>query len=730
MCKLHSFWQRYKVFVNSENRMKIKVLIILTFCCLFCWRYTHAVPVRFEQSTYVQPDGTTFTANIRGDEWTKIRTLTDGCAIIKEKDGWWCYGKYDSEGYLTSTGYRVGNDVPFEVLNASRQIPYSTLAEKANLRRSHSSEYSSDRLKAIREQSAITKAGGKTQIKCLIILAEFKDCRFKFSKSDFVNMLCNQTNSAKRYYESQFGDGWEFTLDISTPVTLSRNSSYYGENDNNGDDKRAHEMIIEACTLADAEIDFSQYDQDGNGQVDNVFVFYAGYDESELTSEPDLIWAHQWYILDGAGITFKSDEGKIINMYACSSELNLDDEISGIGTFCHEFGHTFGLKDLYDTDYDQAGGWAAGTWGKTSLMDAGNGNNDSKTPPHFNCIEREILGLSTPILLRPGLSYTLEPIHKHGTYYKLNTDTEGEYYLFECRSNEDWDKYIGGKGMLVYHVDKSSEYDVKWFNNTVNANVNHQCADLIEADRRSDRIYSFRDYKTDISGIFFPQPGVTSIEADGSKPSLTYWNGNSGGISIAGITLTDNVIEFKVISGNAVPTPPTARNVTYKTFPDAAIIYFTSSDPTLEGRPKVKWFISGNQTQLKESNAIEYEKGKYVCKLTGLESGNTPYQIQMVFENEGIAGTPCGLSIMTKKTPPVIWPYIYISGEEISGSAGIHLHVVNANNAEQIQWQYNDTDISPDKDLYFRPEGSGTLKAIVTWKDGSQDIIIKKIDVK
>ena len=95
-------------------------------------------------------------------------------------------------------------------------------------------------------------------------------------------------------------------------------------------------------------------------------------------------------------------DGVRINRYACSSELRLSANnqpaIASIGTFCHEYAHTLGLPDLYDTDY-QVGGLGAGTWRRVSLMDGGNYNNDGNTPPNFTAVDRDVLGLNAPQLL-------------------------------------------------------------------------------------------------------------------------------------------------------------------------------------------------------------------------------------------------------------------------------------------------------------------------------------------
>ena len=216
-------------------------------------------------------------------------------------------------------------------------------------------------------------------------------------------------------------------------------------------------MVMEACKLADEKIDFKKYDQDGDGEVDNVFVFFAGLDEAS-GAEEDHIWSHAWFIMDGAGEDLFLD-GVRINRYACAAELegNTYDKsyMTAIGTFCHEYSHTLGLPDFYDTDYPE-GGFAAALWLCTSLMDGGNYNNNGNTPPYFNAIEREILELSQPVVISEPGTYEMLPINK-GTYYRINTTTENEYFLLEYRDNSLWDKYIGGSGVLVYHIDKSTK---------------------------------------------------------------------------------------------------------------------------------------------------------------------------------------------------------------------------------------------------------------------------------
>ena len=467
--------------------------------------------------TVTQPDGSVFTAICAGDEFRKTVTTLQGQAIICGTDGWWCYAIYNSDGSKYSSGYHVGEDAPAEVLIGSGNIPHEVLAERARLRRNPTGPDAEESLmkRVMKSKGLQTRSDGKATKHGIVILAEYSDVKFRHSRQELVDLVTKKgyssngaTGSAKDYFESQFNGMYEFSFDVSQIVTLSNRRAYYGQNDSYGDDAHPAEMIAEACTLADkAGIDFSLYDDDGDTFVDNVFVFFAGEDEAEdPTNNEDCIWSHSWYVKSGAGITINLD-GKKIDQYACTSELKREVKggysLTGIGTFCHEFSHTLGLPDFYDTDYED-NGWAMGLWNSTSVMDGGNSNNGSNTPPFFNVIEREIMGLAEPQTLTHNGTYTLKPIHANGQTYKIPSDSPDEYYLLECRGNKDWDEYIGGYGLLIYHIDKSSmkAWEVS---NTVNVDPQQQLADLIEADGRIDATTSMNGYVgmlSNISGIF------------------------------------------------------------------------------------------------------------------------------------------------------------------------------------------------------------------------------------
>ena len=356
-----------------------------------------ARPARKGKIAFMQPDGSSFVGSITGDEFFRLKMTETGESIIQDEDGWWCYAAYDALGNKYSSGVKVGaSDIAAKT--ASRQIPYAQLIQRAAARRAEFDNELALKREKMRKSMTLTKAGaGPVEKHGIIILAAYSDVAFTYSKQNFENMM-NQsgysyngaTGSAKDYFEAQFGNMYNFTFDVSDIVTLPNNRKYYGQNVGSDDnDARPQQMVSEACTLAEKSgVDFSRYDDDGDGYVDTVFVIFAGDDEADSGIE-DCIWANAWSL--SKDITLS---GKKIFSYACASELGREVSfdrwgnytpgeayLAGIGTFCHEYSHTFGLADLYDTDYS-SNGHSEALWSSTGLMDGGNMNNKGNTPPN------------------------------------------------------------------------------------------------------------------------------------------------------------------------------------------------------------------------------------------------------------------------------------------------------------------------------------------------------------
>jgi M6 family metalloprotease-like protein len=400
-----------------------------------------------------------------------------------------------------------------------------------------------DARKKVQRRAGFTSSYPTTgEQKGVVILVEYQDVKFSVSTplKAFDHMLNKEgysenggTGSARDWFMDNSCGQFKPQFDVFGPVTLSQKRSYYGSNDSSGDDLRPYEMVTEACSLLDNEINFADYDRDGDGIVDNVYIFYAGPGENLSCGEDDMVWPHSADIADYTNSIYKFDDVRI-NHYACSNEINDDDNMEGIGTFCHEFSHVLGLPDIYATNYSSA--FTPGDW---SVLDSGPYNNDSRTPPYYTAYERYSLGWLTPKEIGKPARHTLDEISTNQAYI-ITTQTENEFFLLENRQQKGWDQYIPGHGMLIWHIDYS---EALWNTNTVNNRKSHQNIDIEEADNiQSDGT---------ITGDPFPgTAGITSF-TDDTEPSMCTWDGSRQNKPIADITERDGVITFVMNGGKA-----------------------------------------------------------------------------------------------------------------------------------------------------------------------------------
>ena len=153
---------------------------ILTLFALILSLSALAGPARRGPIPLTQPDGTTFNALFKGDEFMKIKTTEDGHAIIQEEDGWWCYAWFDQEGKRYSSGHKVGGSTPSDILARSMEIPYSRLAMNAVRMKSVNPDSEAPIRKFM--DAHRTRAEEKAVKHGLVILAQFSDVSFTFSR--------------------------------------------------------------------------------------------------------------------------------------------------------------------------------------------------------------------------------------------------------------------------------------------------------------------------------------------------------------------------------------------------------------------------------------------------------------------------------------------------------------------------------------------------------------------
>ena len=536
------------------------MLLIGLMGCAQAW----SIPAKRIPFTVTNSDGTVLTLVLCGDESYHFFTTTDGVPAVKGEDGDWQL-KPEWTDSLHQTWLERN-----QRRNARR-------IERAERRRAQRVPFG--------QSSYVTG-----QKKGIVILINFPDLSMKsnHTKAVFEDMFNkvgytedNHYGSVHDYFYDQSYGQLDLTFDIFGPVTATESYKYYGANDVNGNDMRVATLTAEICKTADKECDinWSDYDWDGDGEVDQVYIIYAGVGEAESWEE-DRIWPHEWTLDEGLeegdGDGSFTLDGVTINTYAMSDELpnsQTSKKLNGIGTACHEFSHCLGLPDLYDISYN--GGYGMGSW---DIMSGGNYNGynyHGECPPGYTAYERWFTGWLDLTELKEATTITGMPdLQDEPVAYIIRNDgNNDEYFILENRQAKGWYAYTedvtGSHGMLVCHVDYNKN---AWKNNNVNAKAKHQRMTIIPAAGvygtlmgEPNNMYYVVTADQYHSQLFPGSDSITVLDNDSHKDcGGTLFSKNTDGTylmnkPITDITEQDGLISFKFMGGG---DPVAIRDIT------------------------------------------------------------------------------------------------------------------------------------------------------------------------
>ena len=486
---------------NSRNLLLAALLAVASAA--------YAVPAKPVRKTVQLSDGTSVELTLRGDEHFSFYTADDG--------------------------------TPFALLDGGRlerltreQVAETWAARRAERLRPAAGRTAWGASPGMRRSSATT---GKHR--GLVILMEFPDQRFVtadprglftrfFNEPGFSED--GMAGSVKDYFLKQSYGQLEVDFDVVGPFTTGRNMAYYGGNNAAGVDANAAYMALEAVDAASAVVDYGDYDWNGDGEVDQVFIVYAGYAESQ-GADPRTIWPHEWKLQYGTGTT-RTYNGKVINTYGCASELAGDGRfgvaaLDGIGSACHEYSHCLGLPDTYDTGAGT--NYAMSYW---DVMSAGNYNDNSRTPAGFTSYERMLAGWLKPVEISSLTQVTgMKPLATDSVAYIIYNDgNRNEYYLLENRQPVDFDRGLPGHGLLILHVDYNESV---WRNNTINTVASRQRMTVIPADN------NYTASTAGMRGDTWPGTSGNTALTNYSVPAATLYNENVDGTKLMSKPIED-----------------------------------------------------------------------------------------------------------------------------------------------------------------------------------------------
>lgn len=567
----------------------------LLFGLLFAAMTAGAVKMKPGINIIKQADGTTITVRAYGDEDLSYFLASDGTLLYQEGTNFYIAG-VKADGTLYSTGVLAHEP-------SMRTIKEISAIKAQNAKAFYNSMETQAKANKVRREpmtpdNSLLPSLGKHKIP--VILVEFSDVEFSvenpkatfdkylngkelFNKETDPEMGQNYASVAKYFKDMSFGK-FEPEFEVYGPVNLGKPLATYGAGYSSQENMGL--LLTDACTAVDDEVDFTQYDYNDDGNIDLIYIIYAGFSQSIAGNSTDCIHPKSGYLS-----LAKSFDGMDVKRYGVNNELNgtpADQAngpiINGIGLFCHEFSHCMGLPDLYPKSGSIAEACINQNMDYWSLMDAGEYTANGYRPTAYTAWERERLGWMEIGTLTGPSNVELKSLDEGGAAFRIYNDkdeTGHEYYIVENVQNNGWNKNLFGNGLMVTHVDYlSSQFSLGGCK--VNNTEGHPRMHVMAADgmfvpeyflgstiedsyitflkehnadlvaKYGGQVFSIEDYKAEAAGDLFPGTSNATSLTDDSQPMKAWtYNGETMGKPITDITndTEKGIVSFKFMGG-------------------------------------------------------------------------------------------------------------------------------------------------------------------------------------
>ena len=567
----------------------------LLFGLLFAAMTAGAVKMKPGINIIKQADGTTITVRAYGDEDLSYFLASDGTLLYQEGTNFYIAG-VKADGTLYSTGVLAHEP-------SMRTIKEISAIKAQNAKAFYNSMETQAKANKVRREpmtpdNSLLPSLGKHKIP--VILVEFSDVEFSvenpkatfdkylngkelFNKETDPEMGQNYASVAKYFKDMSFGK-FEPEFEVYGPVNLGKPLATYGAGYSSEENMGL--LLTDACTAVDDEVDFTQYDYNDDGNIDLIYIIYAGFSQSIAGNSTDCIHPKSGYLS-----LAKSFDGMDVKRYGVNNELNgtpADQAngpiINGIGLFCHEFSHCMGLPDLYPKSGSIAEACINQNMDYWSLMDAGEYTANGYRPTAYTAWERERLGWMEIGTLTGPSNVELKSLDEGGAAFRIYNDkdeTGHEYYIVENVQNNGWNKNLFGNGLMVTHVDYlSSQFSLGGCK--VNNTGGHPRMHVMAADgmfvpeyflgstiedsyitflkehnadlvaKYGGQVFSIEDYKAEAAGDLFPGTSNATSLTDDSQPMKAWtYNGETMGKPITDITndTEKGIVSFKFMGG-------------------------------------------------------------------------------------------------------------------------------------------------------------------------------------
>lgn len=492
--------------------------------------------IRAEKLRLGQSNGPDVTLLVFGDEFYARYENEDGFSVVYDTDkGLYCYALV-IDGEFVSSGMSLEEKPPEGIRRHMRESDQVRKA-KFELRYGMMTPPplgggNAPTMKTLGPDNGLLEGPKIHQGKILglTILVEFQDIRTEVTEQEIDAMLNSSDGdnngnfcSVRDYFLTMSNGKLDYTNRVFGPVRLKHPRSYYLFTYRN-------EVVLEALAELESQgLDFSQFDQNGDGLIDAINIMYAG--ETQYVDR-SWLWPHNFYI--------EKQLGNVRTLFYQICSL----ESQSIGTFCHENGHMLcRFPDLYDYGSRDEDTESSAGMGRYCLMSSGNHLNGGRTPAPICGYFRDLANWPEKVVAINNKG-TYEAVHgDYKTLYKyfLQTDlciSTNEYFIIENRFRSGLDSYLPSSGLAVYHCDTNGSNE--WQEGSPTRH--YQCA-LSQADGRNDLE---RDpYNRGDAGDLFGK--VEGVAMDyGSNPSTRRWDQSDSEMILADISESGEMIKFEI----------------------------------------------------------------------------------------------------------------------------------------------------------------------------------------
>ena len=396
-----------------------------------------------------------------------------------------------------------------------------------------------------------------------VILVDFVDQPLTWSASTFDSALFDTTGSTPTgsvfdYYRWVSGNRARITGRVVATVHLPREKNWYAFDfwgvNFHSTPRNAAGLVHDALTACESRVDWRPFDQDRDGYVDVVWVLHSGFGGEISLAATDNMWSITSRLTNWSSSNYHTSNDTIpgttpvqvmrVNNFSILPERSMFRQSNPceIGVFCHEFGHSLGLPDLYDAS--SLGGAANKGPGNWSLMATGiyGGNGyQPEYPAHMGAWPALYLGWANSVRPDRDSTFLLPPLAAGGQVVELSFQGEprNEHFLIENRQQLGFDRNIPGEGLIVYQVDDGL-IAARLASNRVNSGTPPGLR-LVEADGRNDLMLGLsRGDSWDI----FPGTGQVRTMDDDTSPSTRTYSGSPTNTAIRNITPIGDTVRF------------------------------------------------------------------------------------------------------------------------------------------------------------------------------------------